>query len=188
MAKKAQPILPSALKRAEYGRTVYVATLDEGVGKSDLLSSDFWVHLSPQLETLDRIEAVSADGETFYELLVSRVERMNDGNRTIRIVKVALLHEIPIGKPKVEKRTDPAPGFVAPVEDDAVRNQPTNRVAGQPDIKTDEDGVPEGYEVTFGGPHYKWRVIKEGVSEPLATGMTKKEAIEWASQHAAKSA
>lgn len=192
---KAQPILPSKVQRAEYGRTVYVATLEEGVTISDASKSDFWVHLAGQLEGLDHIEAVTADGETYLELLVSRVEKINDGNRTIRIPKVVVLHEVKLGaESKAAKDSAKAaadgPGFVAPVEDENVRNQQTNRViTGEKEV-TDEDGdgVPDGYKVSYGGPTHKHRVIKDGVTEPLATGLTKKEAIAWAHEHARKSA
>lgn len=225
MASKSQPILPSKVQRAEYGRTVYSATLEEGVTVSDITKSDFWVHLAPQLNDLDHIEAITADGETYVELLVSRIEKLNDGNRTVRIPKVVVLHETKLGAEskaaqKARQEREDAPGFVAPAEDESVRNQQTNNVitgeteptpqapsglapeneairnqqtnnmlAGEdaPD-DADGDGVPDGYKVAYGGPTHKHRVLKDGVTEPIASGMTKKDAIAWAVEHAKKSA
>lgn len=192
---KSQPILPSKVQRAEFGRTVYVATLEEGVSASDITKSDFWVHLAPQLEALDHIEAVTADGETYVELLVSRVERINDGNRTVRIPKVVVLHETKLGAESKAakdsaKAAANAPAFEAPQEDENVRNQQTNRViTGETEpVDTDGDGVPDGYKVVYGGPTHKHRVIKDGVTDPLASGMSKKDAVAWAHEHAKKSA
>lgn len=190
---KSQPILPSKVQRAEYGRTVYAATLEEGVTIADITKSDFWVHMAGQLNDLDHIEAVTADGETYIELLVARVEKINDGTRTVRIPKVVVLHETKLGgvsaAAKRSAAVEPA-ALALPAEDESVRNQQTNNVpTGEREIvDEDGDGVPDGYEVRYGGPAHKWRVIKEGVTDPLASGMSKKEAIAWAEDHFKKSA
>lgn len=195
---KAQPILPSKVQRAEYGRSVYSATLEDGVTVSDLTKSDFWIHLAPTLEAMDHIEIITADGETYVELLVARVERISDGPRTVRIPKVVVLHQVKLGGESKEAKAttkaaedaaDEIPQFL-PAEDENVRNQQTNRVVtGETEVSdTDGDGVPDGYVVNYGGPTHKWRVIKEGVTDPLATGMNKKDAIAWAHDHATKSA
>lgn len=195
---KAQPILPSKVQRAEYGRSVYSATVEDGVSVADLTKSDFWIHLAPTLEAMDHIEIITADAETYVELLVARIERIADGPRTVRIPKIVVLHQVKLGaESKAAKETAKAaedavneiPQFL-PAEDEAVRNQQTNHVVtGDPEVvDTDGDGVPDGYTVNYGGPTHKWRVIKEGVTDPLATGMNKKDAITWANDHAQKSA
>lgn len=190
---KSQPILPSKVQRAEYGRTVYAATLEEGVTTADITKSDFWVHLAPQLNDLDHIEAVTSDGETYIELLVARVEKINDGPRTVRIPKVVVLHETKLGgvsaAAKRSAAVEPA-ALALPAEDESVRNQQTNNVpTGERELEdTDGDGIPDGYSVVYGGPTHKHRVIKDGVAEPLASGMTKKEAVAWSVDHFKKSA
>lgn len=192
---KAQPIIPSKVQRAEYGRSVYVATLEDGVSAADVVRSDYWVHLAPTLNALDRIEAVTADGETFIELLVSRIEKISDGPRTVRIPKVVVLHKVALGaeskaSQEFAEKTANAPAPSLPQEDERVRNQQTNTVltGDKEPADSDGDGIPDGYDVNFGGPVHKWRVLKQGVVDPLATGMTKKEAIAWANEHASKSA
>jgi len=195
---KAQPILPSKVQRAEYGRSVYSATVEDGVSVADLTKSDFWIHLAPTLEAMDHIEIITADAETYVELLVARIERIADGPRTVRIPKIVVLHQVKLGaESKAAKETAKAaedavneiPQFL-PAEDENVRNQQTNHVVtGDPEVTdADGDGVPDGYTVNYGGPTHKWRVIKEGVTDPLATGMNKKDAIAWANDHAQKSA
>jgi hypothetical protein len=198
---KAQPILPSKVQRAEYGRSVYSATLEDGVSAADVTKSDFWIHLAPQLEAMDHIEAITPDGETYLELLVSRVERISDGNRTVRIPKVVVLHNLKLGAEsaaarKTAEAAADAPAPSLPAEDESVRNQQTNFTRtgetpageGESFSDADGDGVPDGYKVTYGGPTHKWRVIKDGVTDPLASGMSKKDAIAWAGDHASKSA
>lgn len=193
MAKKASPILPAALKRAEHGRSAYTVTLPEGVGASDLKDSDFWVHLASKLDVMDHIEAITADGETYFELVVGRVEKITDGVRTVRIPKLAVLHEVKLGpeskaaQQSREQQSDNV-GFSPPVEADGVRNQQQNAVVTGDPVDGDGDGVPDGYTVNFGGPTHKYRVLKDGLTDPLATGMTKKEATAWAWDHARKSA
>lgn len=212
MASKAQPILPSQVRRAEYGRTVYTATLADGIAAADVKKSDFWIHMAPTLQDLDRIEAITADGETFIELLVARVERINDGTRTVRIPKVVVLHEVKLGaESKAARESNAAVAdatspnlYGGDGEADAVLRGV--RPAGpKPDVQSpdnaavdaadgegtndeDGDGVADGYSVKYGGPTHKYRVLKDGVTEPLAAGMTKKEAIAWANSHAEKSA
>lgn len=196
MANKFQPILPSMVRRAEYGRTVYAATLAEGVTVSDLTKSDFWVHLAPTLEALDHVEAITADGETYVELIVSRVEKINEGTRTLRIPKLAVLHEVHLTKAKAASAAKTATAAdVADADatdrDNALRNQSENRAPNTdaPGIDDEDgDGVPDGYQVKFGGPTHKFRVLKDGVTEPLASGMNKADAIAWAVDYAAKSA
>lgn len=192
---KAQPILPSKVQRAEYGRSVYVATLEDGVSANEIVNSDFWVHLAPSLNALDRIEAVTADGETYVELLVSRVEKLADGPRTVRIPKVVLLQKVALGaeskaSQEFAEKTANAPAPSLPEEDESVRNQQTNKVLTGEREPSDEDGdgIPDGYEVAYGGPVHKHRVLKKGIADPLASGMTKKEAVAWANEHAKKSA
>lgn len=210
MASKTQPILPSKVRRAEYGRTVYTATLEDGVSASDVKKSDFWIHMAPTLQDLDRIEAITADGETFIELLVARVEKINDGNRTVRIPKVVTINEIKLGaESKAARESAEAQGdrpnlYGGDGEADAVLRgvRPAGPKPGiqSPDTATvdaadgegsndeDGDGVADGYSVKYGGPTHKWRVLKDGVTDPIASGMTKKEAIAWANNHAEKSA
>lgn len=50
------------------------------------------------------------------------------------------------------------------------------------------DDVPAGYEVNYGGPIHKHRVIRSADSECLAHGMSKADAIKWAKDHAGSKA
>ncbi|KAA3527050.1 hypothetical protein GOZ96_04735 [Agrobacterium vitis] len=45
------------------------------------------------------------------------------------------------------------------------------------------DDVPPGYEVNYGGPIHKHRVIRTADSECLAHGLSKDDAIKWAKDH-----
>lgn len=154
MTKSLQPILPAAVKNAEFARTTYSAVLAEGITLSDVQKSEFWTHLSPKLQQWDRIEVIAEDGSFFAELLVSRVDANSQGTRTIRTPRVVLLQDVSL-TPKSDA-------------DDA------------------EDGVPAGYSVAYGGPKYKWRVLQDGVTDPLADGMSKAAAIKWAQERVAE--
>lgn len=50
------------------------------------------------------------------------------------------------------------------------------------------EGVPPGYEVNYGGPIHKHRVIRSSDSELLAHGLSKEDAIAWAKEHASAAA
>lgn len=47
-----------------------------------------------------------------------------------------------------------------------------------------EDGVPKGYQVSWGGPTHKFRVTRKSDSAILAHGMSKEDAIRWAIEDA----
>ena len=51
--------------------------------------------------------------------------------------------------------------------------------------KPNEEALPRGYDVTFGGPIHKWRVLRTSDGEVLTHGLSKKDAIQWAHDNAA---
>lgn len=53
---------------------------------------------------------------------------------------------------------------------------------------TKEPELPKGYDVQWGGPVHKFRVIRTADSEILAHGMTKEDAIAWAIEDAKQKA
>lgn len=74
MPKKTQPILSSAVARAEHARSVHVITVD--VPFEDVLKPEFYTHVAPKFRVCDRIE-VYTTGKTYYaELMVMAVEKM----------------------------------------------------------------------------------------------------------------
>ncbi len=158
---KIQPILPAAVKRAEFKRTVYYATIPDGVSIDDISGSDYWVHLAPRLEQWDRIEAISETGDFFAELLVFKVMQHSEGSRTIRTPKVIVLTNIDLSKELTKAKT-------------ATKKAEAAAKAAGADDDSEYGQLPEGYQVAFGGPKYKWRVIRN--DEVLSDGMSKADA------------
>jgi hypothetical protein len=158
---KIQPILPAAVKRAEFKRSVYYATIPDGVGVDDIVNSDYWVHLAPRLEQWDRIEAISDTGDFFAELLVFKVMQHSEGTRTIRTPKVIVLSSHDLSKEVTKAKT-------------ATKKTEAAAKAAGADDDGDYGELPDGYQVSFGGPRYKWLVIRNG--DVIADGMSKGDA------------
>lgn len=63
------------MKEADYLRTLWVVTVEQGVTREDLMNPSFWGHVANQFRPYDRIEARSDDGTFFAEYLILSCER-----------------------------------------------------------------------------------------------------------------
>lgn len=64
------PLNPSRFNGADFERTVYVATVEQGTKKEQIIESGFWAHIAARVRPWDRIEVRSDDGIFIAELLV----------------------------------------------------------------------------------------------------------------------
>lgn len=65
----------SRMKSGEFVRTLYVATVEMGTTREDLMKPEFWSQVSYMFSPYDRIEVRSDDGVFFAEYLVLACER-----------------------------------------------------------------------------------------------------------------
>lgn len=63
------------MKEGSYERTLWVATVEQGVTRKDILMPEFWSHVASQLRPYDRLEVRVDDGTYFSELLVLSCDR-----------------------------------------------------------------------------------------------------------------
>jgi len=73
--KREMRITASRMKSGEFVRTLYVATVEPGVTREDLLKPDFWAQVAYQFSPYDRLEVRSDDGIFFAEYLILACER-----------------------------------------------------------------------------------------------------------------
>lgn len=62
-------------KFAENERLVYVAVIEAGVTRKQVIDPAFWAHVAPKLQPYTKIELTCDDGSLFAELLVLQAER-----------------------------------------------------------------------------------------------------------------
>ena len=73
---KAQPQLePSRFHLAEHQRNVYVATVEGGIARADMLAPEFWSHIAAKLRPYDEIVVYCDDGSLYARMLVLNSER-----------------------------------------------------------------------------------------------------------------
>ncbi len=63
------------VKPAEYQRTVWAVTVEQGVLRETLKQPGFWAHVAREMKPYDKIEVRCDDGSFFGELLVLDVGR-----------------------------------------------------------------------------------------------------------------
>lgn len=68
-------IKPTKLHTAEHSVVVYHHCPEEGVTLADVIKSDYWTHVAPQLRIGHRIEIMAPDGAWWAMLLVRAVGR-----------------------------------------------------------------------------------------------------------------
>lgn len=93
---------PSRLVLAEHRRNLWCVDVDIGVKPEDLVSLNYWAHISQYLKAGDRIEAQAEDGTWIAELLVR--------DSGVNWAKVALLRKHDLGEFSPEKRGVLLPG------------------------------------------------------------------------------
>lgn len=75
MDKKSTQLNPSRMKQGEYERTVWVATVEQGVGREDLKDPSFWAHVANKLRPWDKLEVRADDGTFYSEYLILACDR-----------------------------------------------------------------------------------------------------------------
>ena len=74
--KKSHPVIVRGrFQLKEQGNRDWIATVEQGTGKEDLLEPSFWSHVSAQLTPYDKIEVRWDDGIGYAELLVTGCDR-----------------------------------------------------------------------------------------------------------------
>lgn len=68
-------LMPSRMQQAEYGRTDFVVTVEQGVSVTDLQKEGFWSLVCARFRPYDRIEVRTDDGSYWAELLVLGCDR-----------------------------------------------------------------------------------------------------------------
>lgn len=63
-------LLQNQFKQAEYCRVVYYVTPEHNTSLEEMLTPEYWAHVSKSLKPNDRVEVVAADGSWFAELYV----------------------------------------------------------------------------------------------------------------------
>jgi hypothetical protein len=61
---------PKKLDRAETGRSIWYHSIPENVPHTDCFSPDYWRRATGQLKGGDRIECITADRRTLFEIFV----------------------------------------------------------------------------------------------------------------------
>ena len=61
---------PTRFQGSDFARTLHVATVEENIGRDDLLLPEFWSNVAPRVRPWDRIEVRPDDGSFFAEYLV----------------------------------------------------------------------------------------------------------------------
>lgn len=74
--KGSSPINPSRIKISEYERTVYVATVEMGTTREDLMNPSFWTHFASKFRPWDRLEVRCDDGSFYAEYLILACDRV----------------------------------------------------------------------------------------------------------------
>lgn len=97
-------LLPNRLKESSYHRTVWCATLENGVDPEKLVEPSYWAHCANFLKPYDRIEAMPESGEWFAELMVVEV-----GKLYARVTPMRLVHLV--ASSKQDAKTDSDPDF-----------------------------------------------------------------------------
>lgn len=57
-------------KQAEFERTVYLVTVEDGHKYESIFKPEYWAHIAQRLKPMDRIEVYAETGEYFAELMV----------------------------------------------------------------------------------------------------------------------
>lgn len=71
--KKAKPsILLKNVRGAEFARSIWCATVEQGTVESDILRPEYWAHIAHMLKQGDRIEVECEDLSYFAELYVKQ--------------------------------------------------------------------------------------------------------------------
>ena len=68
-------LLSKRIKPQDYVRTWWVATIEAGVTREDVLEPDFWSYVSIDFKPYDRIEVRTDDSEWFGEYIVMSCDR-----------------------------------------------------------------------------------------------------------------
>lgn len=73
--KRDVKINQNRMQSGDFVRTLWVATVEQGVTREDVMDPSFWAHVSSQFKPYDRIEVRVDDGLFFLELLILACDR-----------------------------------------------------------------------------------------------------------------
>lgn len=80
----------SRFKSAEYVRSVWAVTAEEGMRVEDMLKPDYWAHVASSLKPWDKIEVRAEDGAFYAELIVMQASR--------NWAKVRVVHQVELNE------------------------------------------------------------------------------------------
>lgn len=152
-----KPFLPTALRQADFVRTVYHIEVDAAATLDDITEPANWVHLQKALKLHDRVEVVAKDGSWFADVLVTAAP--SGQSQTFR---VAVLFKVNLSAFDPAQIINAAPSFARPTA-----------------------GVPDGYAVNH-TPKTRWRVVRAADGETLIRDLpTRDDAVAWLAENVA---
>lgn len=138
-----------------------MAQITAGRVKQAEFARNVWVAVAPHGETLESaLNPAWWAGVASQFKMWDRIElRAEDGSWFAELVVVAASRLAVDARVIGHTEFDAQPTVVAP---------------------SDPDALPSGYDVNFGGPVHKYRVVRKADGEVMAHGMSKKDATAWA--------
>ena len=86
--KEFKKINVSRFREADYQRTVWQATAEQGMVPDDLLEPSRWSLVSPQMQPFHRVEVVADDGSWWAEYLVTDATKLWAKLRILQVVQL----------------------------------------------------------------------------------------------------
>jgi hypothetical protein len=145
-----KPLMPGALKRAEFQISHYLVTVPAGLPMSYVKAGEAWVHLREKIKSLDVVRCVAEDGSFDIDMSAVLREIHNaDGSIARRELTWRVLREWRAGGEAAAAETAPGP------VDDGAR-----------------------YKIGWGGPAQKHRIVEASTGKVIASNFTSKDEAE----------
>lgn len=147
-----KPLMPGALKRAEFVASHYLVVIPAGLPMSFVTSTAAWVHIASKLRHLDMVTVIADDGSFEVDMRAGfRDIRNADGSLLRRELSWRVLREWRAGG-----------------EDAALGDLPAR----------DNDGGGARFKVGWGGPAQKHRIVETATGKVVASNFSTKEEAE----------